>query len=155
MFLRTRPPLYHGAVVYVFGHPTCRLLMSVPGVGPLTALTYVSTVEKPERFSNARAVDADFGLIPRKYQSGEIDRSGQISRCGDGLARTLMYEAAVVILTRVKRPSALKDWALAIARRSGAGKACVALACKLVAILHSIWQTGEPFRWSTTLSAQR
>lgn len=128
--------------------PTCRLLMSVPGIGPLSVLAYVSAVEKPERFRNARAVGAHFGLTPRKYQSGEIDRSGRISRCGDSLARTLMYEAAVVILTRVKRPSALKDWALAIARRSGAGKARVALARKLAVILHSIWRSGEPFRWS-------
>lgn len=134
--------------------PTCRLLMSVPGIGPLTVLGYVSAVEDPERFSNARAVGAHFGLTPRKYQSGEMDRSGRISRCGDSLARTCMYEAAVVILTRVKRPSALKSWALAIARRSGAGKARVALARKLAVILHSIWRSGEPFRWSMPSAAE-
>ena len=86
------------------------------------------------------------GLTPKQYQSGDTDRSGRISKCGDVLARTLMYEAAVVILTRVKRSSGLKDWALAIARRSGFGKARVALAGKLSVILHSIWRSGEPFR---------
>lgn len=127
--------------------PECRLLMSVPGIGPLTVLAYVSTIEDPGRFGNSRAVGAHLGLTPRQYQSGEVDRSGRISRCGDSLARTLMYEAAVVILTRVKRPSSLKDWALAIARRSGFGKARVALARKLSVILHTIWRSGEPFRW--------
>jgi transposase len=128
--------------------PICRLLMSVPGIGPLTVLAYVSTVEKPGRFASSRAVGAHFGLTPRQYQSGEVDRSGRISRCGDGLARTLMFEAAVVILTRVKHRSSLKDWALAIARRAGTGKARVALARKLTVILHSIWRSGEPFRWA-------
>ena len=128
--------------------PTCRLLMSVPGIGVVSVLAYVSTVEDPERFGRSRSVGAHMGLTPRQYQSGEVDRSGRISRCGDTLARTLMYEAAVVILTRVKRASRLKDWAQAIAKRSGAGKARVALARKLCVILHSIWRSGEPFRWS-------
>ena len=88
------------------------------------------------------------GLTPKQYQSGEIDRSGRISKYGDSLTRTLMYEAAVVLLTRVKRSSSLKDWPQAIAKRSGAGKARVALARKLTVILHSIWRSGEPFRWS-------
>lgn len=128
--------------------PTCRLLMSVPGIGVVSVLAYVSTVEDPKRFARSRSVGAHMGLTPRQYQSGEIDRSGRISRCGDTLARTLMYEAAVVILTRVKRASNLKDWARAIAKRSGPGKARVALARKLSVILHSIWRTGEAFRWS-------
>jgi transposase len=127
--------------------PTCRLLMSVPGIGALSVLAYVSTVEDPTRFRRSRSVAAHLGLTPRQYQSGEIDRSGRISRCGDALTRTLLYEAAVVILTRVKRASSLKDWAHAIARRSGFGKARVALARKLAVILHRIWRSGEPFRW--------
>jgi len=110
-------------------------------------------VEDPARFAKSRAVGAHLGLTPRQYQSGEIDRSGRISRCGDTLARTLLYEAAVVLLTRVKRASSLKEWALAIARRSGPGKARVALARKLAVILHSIWRSGEPFRWSATTTA--
>ena len=128
--------------------PTCRLLMSVPGIGVVSVLAYVSTVEDPTRFRRSRTVGAHMGLTPRQYQSGEVDRSGRISRCGDTLARTLLYEAAVVILTRVKRASSLKDWALAIAKRSGIGKARVALARKLSVILHSIWRSGEAFRWS-------
>jgi transposase len=127
---------------------TCRLLMSVPGIGVVSVLAFVSTVEDPARFTRSRSVGAHMGLTPRQYQSGEVDRSGRISRCGDTLARTLMYEAAVVILTRVKRASGLKDWAQAIAKRSGIGKARVALARKLSVILHSIWRSGEPFRWS-------
>ena len=102
------------------------------------------------------------GLTPKQYQSGEVDRSGRISKCGDTLARTLLYEAAVVLLSRVKRASRLKDWAQAIAKRSGPGKARVALARKLSVsgeplgstILHSIWKTGKPFRWSEQEQAQ-
>src|SRR4029077_20884312 len=80
-------------------------LMSVPGVGLLSALAYVSTVEDPSRFARSRSVGAHLRLTPRQYQSGEVDRSGRISRCGDTLTRTLMYEAAGVILTRVKKAS--------------------------------------------------
>jgi len=127
--------------------PICRLLMTVPGIGALSSLMYVSTIEDPDRFSRSRAVGAHLGLTPRRYQSGETDRSGHISRCGDGLARTLMYEAAIVIRHRVKRSLHLKDWAEAIERRSGPGKARVALARKLSVILHSVWRSGEPFRW--------
>jgi transposase len=133
--------------------PTCRLLMTVPGIGALSSLVYVSTIEDPERFRRSRAVGAHLGLTPRRYQSGEIDRSGHISRCGDSLARTLMYEAAIVILHRVKRASSLRDWALAIAQRAGPGKARVALARKLSVILHSVWRSGQPFRWSTSEAA--
>jgi transposase len=90
-----------------------RLLMSVPGVGVLSALAYVSTVENPSRFARSRSVGAHLGLTPQQYQSVEVDRSGRISRCGDThtLTRTLMYEAAGVILTRVKNASDLRDWA--------------------------------------------
>jgi transposase len=151
--------------------PICRLLMSVPGggglgpwpakqgreasagIGALTSLAYVSTIEDPSRFSRSRAVGAHLGLTPRRYQSGEVDRSGHISRCGDGLARTLMYEAAIVVLHRVKRSLHLKDWAAAIEQRSGPGKARIALARKLSVILHAVWRSGEPFRWSQQIQA--
>jgi transposase len=133
--------------------PTCRLLMSVPGIGVLSVLAYVSSVEDPARFSRSRSVAAHFGLTPKQYQSGEMDRSGRISKYGDTLTRTLMYEAATVLLRRVKRQSSLQDWAQAVARRSGEGKARVALARKLSVILHSIWRSGEPFRWSEQQSA--
>lgn len=130
--------------------PTCRLLMSVPGVGALTSLAYVSTIEDPARFSRSRAVGAHLGLTPRQYQSGEVDHRGRISRCGDALVRTLLYEAAVTLLCRVKRGSVLRDWALAVARRAGSAKARVALARKLSVLLHAIWRTGQPFRWSAS-----
>ena len=147
--LREQIAVFDKAVrVLVRASPTCRLLMSVPGIGVLSVLAFVSAIENPDRFSRSRSVGAHLGLTPRRYQSGEIDRSGRISRCGDRLVRTLLYEAAVVILARVKRACGLKDWAHAIARRSGAGKARVALARKLSVILHSIWRSGEPFRWS-------
>jgi transposase len=139
--------------VLVKSNSACRLLMGVPGIGVLSALAYVSTVENPARFVRSRSVGAHLGLTPRQYQSGEVDRSGRISRCGDSLARTLLYEAAVVILSRLKRASSLKDWACAIARRSGAGKARVALARKLAVILHSIWRSGEPYRWPEPATA--
>ena len=128
--------------------PTCRHLMSVPGIGVLSVLAYVSMVEDPARFKHSRSVGAHLGLTPRQYQSGEVDRAGRISKCGDTLARTLMYEAAVVLMTRVKRACGLKDWAEAIAKRSGAGKARIALARKLSVIMHRMWCSGEPFRWS-------
>jgi len=132
--------------------PVCRSLMSVPGIGVLSVLAFVSTIEAPERFSRSRSVGAHLGLTPRQYQSGEIDRSGRISRCGDALARTLLYEAANVILSRVRRSCGLKDWAQALARRSGPGKARVALARKLAVILHSMWRSGEPFRWTQPIA---
>src|SRR3954451_11024767 len=152
--LREQIAVFDKAVLQqVRADAVCRLLMTLPGIGALSSLAYVTTVEEPNRFARSRAVGAHLGLTPRRYQSGEIDRSGHISRCGDGLARTLMYEAAIVILHRVKRPLHLKDWAEAIERRSGSGKARVALARKLSVILHSVWRSGEPFRWAAPAMA--
>jgi len=129
--------------------PVCRLLMSVPGIGPITVLAYVTAIEDPSRFRRSRLVGAHLGLTPRQYQSGEFDRNSRTSKCGDVLARVCLYEAATVIMTRLQRPVPLKDWAQKIARRSGIKKARVALARKLAVILHSIWRSGEPFRWDT------
>ena len=147
--LRQQTATFDKAVrVLVKSNPTCGHLMGVPGIGVLSVLAYVGMVEDPARFGRSRSVGAHLGLTPKQYQSGEIDRSGRISKCGAALARTLMYEAAVVLMTRVKRALGLKDWARSIAKRSGAGKACVALARKLAAILHSMWRSGEPLHWS-------
>ena len=147
--LRQQTATFDKAVrVLVKSNPTCGHLMGVPGIGVLSVLAYVSMVEDPARFGRSRSVGAHLGLTPKQYQSGEIDRSGRISKCGAALARTLMYEAAVVLMTRVKRALGLKDWARSIAKRSGAGKARVALARKLAAILHSMWRSGEPLHWS-------
>lgn len=111
-------------------------LMTTPGVGVLVALTFVSAVDAPERFRSSRAVGPHFGLTPKKYQSGETDYSGRISKIGDVGVRTALYEAAHVILTRPVKGSDLKTWALAIARRAGPRKARVALARKLAVVLH-------------------
>jgi transposase len=110
--------------------------MTTPGVGVLVALTFVAAVDAPERFRSSRAVGPHFGLTPKKYQSGETDHSGRISKIGDGSVRTALYEAANVILTRPVRSSDLKGWALAVARRAGPRKGRVALARKLAVVLH-------------------
>ncbi|PKA38874.1 IS110 family transposase [Rhizobium sullae] len=113
-----------------------RRLMTTPGVGVLVALTFVAAVDAPERFRSSRAVGPHFGLTPKKYQSGETDYTGRISKIGDVGVRTALYEAANVILTRPVKGSDLKSWALAVARRAGAKKARVALARKLAVVLH-------------------
>lgn len=114
-----------------------RLLMTVPGVGTIVALTYASAIDEPGRFRSSKAVGAHFGLTPKRYQSGETDVSGRISKMGDGSVRTALYEAANVILTRpVRGCTALKSWAMRLAARAGMRKAKVALARKLAVILH-------------------
>ena len=125
----------------------CRRLMTVPGVGPVVALTYRATVDVPARFRKSKSVGAVFGLTCSKYQSGEIDRSGRISRCGDEMMRVMLYEAAQVMLTRTNKWSSLKAWAMKIARHRGMKKAIVALARRLAVILHRIWVDGTEFRW--------
>ena len=126
----------------------CRRLMTVPGVGPITALAYVTVIDDPGRFRKGRSVGAYLGLTPRRYQSGEVDRAGRISKCGDGLVRTLLFEAAGVLLTRVQRMSPLKAWGLRLAKRIGAKKAKVAVARKLAVILHCMWTDGTDFWWT-------
>ncbi|NKB56598.1 MAG: IS110 family transposase [Alphaproteobacteria bacterium] len=123
----------------------CRLLMTVPGVGVLTALAYRAAVDDPARFTRASRVGAYLGLVPRLHESGEVSRSGRISKTGDGLARALLYEAANVLLTRVRQPSALRDWGRRLATRIGAKKAKVATARKLAVILHCMWRDGTAF----------
>jgi transposase len=105
-----------------------RLLMTAPGVGPIVALTYASAIDHPGRFRSSKAVGAHFGLTPKKYQSGEIDITGRISKIGDGSVRTALYEAANVVLTRPVKGSTLKSWAMRLAARAGMRKAKVALA---------------------------
>jgi transposase len=122
-----------------------RLLMSTPGVGALVALTYVAAIDDPGRFRSSRQVGAHFGLTPRKYQSGETDVTGRISKIGDGGVRTMLYEAANVILTRPVKGSALKSWAMRLAARAGMRKAKVALARKLAVILHRMLSDGTTF----------
>ena len=125
-----------------------QLLTSVPGVGAITALAFAGAVEDPARFGRSRDVGAHFGLTPRRHRSGEVDRMGEISRRGDGLVRTHLFEAATVLLRRVQRWSSLKAWAVRLAQRAGATKARVALARKPAVVMHAIWRGGEPFRWA-------
>ena len=122
-----------------------RRLMSTPGVGVLVSMTFVAAVDAPERFRSSRDVGPHFGLTPRKYQSGETDRSGRISKVGDAGVRTALYEAAHVILTRPVKASDLKSWAQGIERRAGLNKACVALARKLAVVLHQMLKNGTTF----------
>jgi transposase len=127
--------------------PACRLLMTVPGVGPVTALAFAATIDDPARFAKSRTVGAYMGLTSRRWQSGEMDYSGRISKHGDAMLRSLLYEAANSLLTVVRRAHPLKDWARRIRKRSSHKKACVALARKLAVILHRMLITGEAFRW--------
>ena len=126
---------------------TCRQLMTSPGVGPITALTFRATIDRPERFASSRDVGAHLGLTPRRYQSGETDIVGKISRCGDELARTALYEAAHSLLVRSSKWSALRIWGLAVVRRRGMARAKVAVARKLAVILHRMWSDGTDFRF--------
>jgi len=128
-------------------NPACRLLMTAPGMGPITSLAYLSTLDDPTRFAKSRAVGAYMGLTARRNQSGEMDYSGRISKHGDAMTRSLLYEAANSMLTVVRRAHPLKDWARRIKKRSSHKKACVALARKLAVILHRMLITGEAFRW--------
>ncbi len=145
--------LHRRLLAIVRGDDVCRRLMTIPGVGPVVALTYRATVDVPARFRNSKAVGAVFGLTPSKYQSGENDRTGGISRCGDEMMRTVLYEAASIVLVRSTKWSWLKAWAMKIARHRGLKKAIVALARRLAVIMHRIWVNGTEFRWTKQTAA--
>jgi transposase len=152
--LREQIGVLHGRLLAIVRtDDVCRRLMTVPGVGPVVALTYRATVDVPARFRNSKAVGAVFGLTPSRYQSGEIDRTGGISRCGDEMMRAMLYEAAHIMLVRLAKWSWLKAWAMKIARHRGMKKAIVALARRLAVILHRIWIDGTEFRWSRETAA--
>jgi len=135
--------------------PQVRRFMTVPGVGPITALCYLATIDDPTRFKKSRNVGAYVGLTTRRYASGETDRTGRISKCGDGMLRSYLYEAANVLLTRVARWSALKAWGMRIAKRRSLSKARVAVARKLAVILHRMWIDGTEFCWSSQGNAMQ
>ena len=126
--------------------PVCQRLMTVPGVGPITSLAYRTAVEDPARFRKSALVGAHFGLTPRKYASGEIDRNGGITKCGDRMVRALLSEAANALLTRVSRWSWLKRWGLEVMKRRGKLRAQVAVARRLAVIMHRMWTDGTEFR---------
>jgi transposase len=127
--------------------PACRLLMTVPAVGPVTALAYVATIDDAGRFGKSRALGAYLGLTSRRNQSGEMDYSGRISKQGDRLLRALLYGAANSLLSRVRRAHPLKAWARRLKKRTSHKKACVALARKLAVIMHRMLISGEAFAW--------
>ena len=131
----------------------CRRLMTTPGVGALVALTYRSAVDDPSRFGKSAATGAYFGLTPKKYQSGETDRDGGVSKVGDGMVRTALFEAAHIMLTRATRFSSLKRWALGVAQRRGMKRAKVALARKLGVVLHRMWVDKTDLRWTNAVAA--
>lgn len=123
----------------------CQLLMTAPGVGVMTALSFVAAVGDPGTFRSGRTVAAWIGLTPRRFQSGKLDVSGRISRHGDTLLRTYLYEAAAHVLTRSKKDTALKRWAEGLRARIGFKKATVALARKLAVVLYAMWSSGAAF----------
>jgi transposase len=139
--------LHRAVLAIVREDAACRRLMTVPGVGALVAVTFASAVDDPARFGRSRAVGAHFGLTPKRYQSGETDVTGGISKVGDAMVRTALYEAANVMLTRSGKFSTLKRWALGVARRRGMRRAKVALARKLATVLHRLWVDGSDFRF--------
>jgi len=132
-----------------------RRFMTAPGVGPITALCFLATIDDPTRFKRSRSVGAYAGLTTRRYASGEIDWTGRISKCGDKMLRSYLYEAANVLLTRVAKWSMLKAWGVRLAKRSGLRKAKVAVARKLAVILHRMWIEGTEFKWSSKEAANQ
>jgi transposase len=128
--------------------PICRRLMTAPGVGVVVALTYRASIDQPQRFVHSRAVGAHVGLTPKRYQSGETDYDGRVSKCGDTMLRTMLYEAAQSLLTHSRKWSWLKAWGMRVAQRRGMRRAIVAVARRLAVILHRMWVDGTEFRWS-------
>jgi transposase len=131
----------------------CRRLMTIPGVGPVVALTFRTTVDVPARFKNSKKVGAAFGLAPRQNQSGESNQIGAISKCGDAMMRVMLYEAAQTMLTRSAKWSWLKAWAMKIAKRRGMKRAIVALARRLAVVMHRMWVDGSEFQWTRDIAA--
>ncbi len=125
--------------------PVCLLLMTVPGVGQVTALSFKAAIDDPARFKSSRLVGSHFGLTPRRFQSGEVDNPGRISKAGDASVRATLYAAANALLMRSMKSSHLKTWGLKLMRTKGRRRALVAVARKLAVILHRMWVTNTPF----------
>jgi transposase len=128
----------------------CQRLMTVPGVGAITALTFKVGVDDPSRFKSSRTVAAHFGLTPRRYQSGEVDNPGRISRAGDPDVRSALYLAAHALVTRSKEWSSLKVWGIRLIKTKGRKRAVIAVARKLAVILHRMWLDGTDFQYGST-----
>jgi transposase len=132
----------------------CRRFMTTPSVGAIVAITYKSALDDPHRITKSKNAGPLFGLTPSRYKSGETDISGSITRVGDEMVRTALYEAANVLLLPQTRFSQLKRWGLEVAKRRGNKRARVAVARKLAVILHRMWIDGTTFRWSKTEATQ-
>ncbi len=130
----------------VAGDPICVRLMTAPGIGPLAALAYRTTIDVPQRFARSRDVGVHLGLTPRSFKSGRTERRGRISRFGDGAARAALFIAAKVLLSKRTRGCALKAWGQQVAARRGYMKAVIAVARRLAVTLHTMWITGADFR---------
>jgi len=130
-----------------------RLLTTIPSVGAIVSLTYSSAIDDPGRFKSSKQVGAHFGMTPKRYQSGEIDYTGRISKIGDKSVRTALYQAAHIMLTKPVKSSALKTWALQLAKRVGMQKAKVALARKLAVTMHRMLADGKPFNFAAGAAA--
>ncbi len=127
----------------------CQRLMTAPGVGFVTALTFKAAVDDPTRFKRSRTVAAHFGLTPRRFQSGEMDNPGRISRAGDPDVRATLYVAANSMMTRSSKWSSLKAWGMQLAKSRGHRRAVIAVARKLAVILHRMWIDETQFRWGS------
>jgi transposase len=121
--------------------------MTIPGVGAITAITYLTTIDDPVRFERSRDVGAHLGLTPKKYASGETDRNSGISKCGDVAMRSVLYQAGLALLTRSTKHSSIRAWGLALAKRRGLRRAIIAVARKLAIVMHRIWMDGTEYRW--------
>jgi transposase len=136
-------------------NPVCQRLMTAPGVGPIVALSFVTAVDVPERFSNSDDIGAYFGLTPRQFQSGEIDIRGDISRLGNSMTRTHLVQAATVLLSNGNKWSPLRAWGMKVAKRRGFNKARIAVARKLAVVLHRMWVNEQDFRWSSNAAEEK
>ena len=127
--------------------------MTIPGVGPVNALSFIALVDDPGRFNRTSDVGAFLGLTPKRHQSGEMDWSGRVSKCGDGAMRGLLFEAASSVIHQVKRFSRLKSWAVRLAGRRGFRKAAVATARKIAVLMLTLWKNGTDYQWTNEATA--
>lgn len=134
-------------------HPVARRLMTIPGVGPVVSLSFIALIDDPTRFGKSADVGAFLGLTPRRHQSGEMDWSGRVSKCGDGAMRGLLFEAASCLIRQVRRFSALKSWAVRLAGRRGFRKAAVATARKIAVLMLTLWKTETDYQWTKEAAA--
>lgn len=134
-------------------HPVAQRLMTIPGVGPVSALSFIALVDNPVRFRRTSDVGAFLGSTPKRHQSGEVDWSGRVSKCGDGAMRGLLFEAASCVIRLVRRFSALKSWAVRLTGRRGFRKAAVATARKIAVLMLTLWKNGTEYQWTKEATA--